>query len=204
MIFFKKKCGFKEALRVLGQEGFTDNYIRVLREELETAERPKDIARGKSFLANGLLILGKLTEAYSVFEEMDMNRLAPHLRGNLAGNMVFCKYVQNDFKAAEELYQKYNAEILGDTGEIMKRSLAIHMHIKERYEVAVEILVKMLDGECRFLDICIVKAMLRLNMYDRAREFAPSLDRYRDCGELGEETEKLLGKLKSGKIKKKR
>lgn len=201
MIFFKKKCGFREALRVLGQEGFTDNYINVLREELKTAERPKDIARGKSFLANGLLILGRLTEAYSVFEEININKLERHLRGDLAGNMVFCKYVQNDFKAAEELYQKHNAEILGNTGEIMKRSLAIHMHIKERYEVAVEILVKMLDGECRFLDICMVKAMLRLNMYDQARKFTSGFDRYKNCGELGEETEKLLKKLKSAKGK---
>lgn len=208
MSLFKKKCGFGKSLKILGEEGFTENYTNSLKTELAEAERPKDIARGKSFLANGLLILGRLTEAYAVFEEIDMNKLERHLRGNLVGNMIFCKFAADDFSAAEELYQQYNAEVLGDRGEVMKRSLAIHQHIKGRYEVAVEILVKMLEGECRFLDICIVKAMLRLEMYERAKDFAVGFERYKGCGELGEETEKLYKKilkgLPSGKSRKKK
>lgn len=198
MIFFKKKCKFSKALEVLAKEGFTENYAETLKAELAEAERPVDIAKGKSFLANALLILGNLTEAYTVFEEIDIKKLESHLRGNLVGNMIFCKFVRDDFAAAEELYQKYNAEVLGDNGEVMKRSLGIHQHIQGRYEVAVEIFIKMADGDCRFLDICMVKTLLRLNMYERAREFTAGFDRYKDCGELGEEVEKLQKKISAG------
>lgn len=198
MIFFKKKCNFKRALEVLAKEGFTENYAETLKAELAEAERPKDIAKGKSFLANALLILGDLTEAYTVFEEIDIKKLEHYLRGNLVGNMIFCKFVRDDFAAAEELYQKYNAEVLGEHDEVMKRSLGIHQHIQGRYEVAVEVFIKMIDGNCRFLDICMVKTFLRLNMYERAREFAAGFDRYKDCGELGEEVEKLQKKISAG------
>lgn len=198
MSFFKKKCKFSKALEVLAKEGFTENYAETLKAELAEAERPKDIAKGKSFLANALLILGNLTEAYTVFDEIDMKKLESHLRGNLVSNMIFCKFVQSDFAAAEELYQKYNAEVLGDQGEVMKRSLGIHQHIKGRYEVAVEIFVKMMDGNCRFLDICMVKTFLKLNMYERAMEFSAGFDRYKDCGELGDEVEKLQKNISAG------
>lgn len=198
MIFFKKKCRFKKALEVLAKEGFTENYAETLKAELAEAERPVDIAKGKSFLANALMILGNLTEAYTVFEEIDIKKLEAHLRGNLVGNMIFCKFALDDFAAAEELYQKYNAEVLNDHGEVMKRSLGIHQHIKGRYEVAVEIFIKMMDGNCRFLDICMVKSLLRLNMYERAKEFTGGFDRYKDCGELGKEAEKLQKKISAG------
>lgn len=198
MIFFKKKCKFRKALEILAKEGFTENYAETLKTELAEAERPKDIAKGKSFLANALLILGKLNEAYAVFDEINMKKLESHLRGNLVSNMIFCKFILDDFAAAEELYQKYNAEVLSDSGEVMKRSLGIHQHIQGRYEVAVEIFIKMLDGSCRFLDICMVKTLLRLNMYERAREFAAGFDRYKSCGELGEAAEKLQKKISAG------
>lgn len=199
MNFFKKKCKFSKALEVLGREGFTENYVSALKAELAEAERPQDIAKGQSFLANALMILGNLTEAYTVFEEIDMKKLEYYLRGNLVGNMIFCQFVRDDFAAAEELYQKYNAEVLGEHGEVMKRSLGIHQHIQGRYEVAVEIFVKMLDENCRFLDICMVKSLLRLNMYERAREFAAGFDRYKDCRELSAEVEKLRKKIKKQK-----
>ena len=198
MIFLKKKCKFSRALEVLGKEGFTENYAEALKAELAEAERPKDIAKGKSFLANALLILGNLTEAYTVFEEIDMKKLESHLRGNLVSNMIFCKFVRDDFAAAEELYKKYNAEVLDEHGEAMKRSLGIHQHIQGRYEVAVEIFIKMIDGNCRFLDICMVKTLLRLNMYERANEFAAGFERYKDCGELGDEVKKLQKKISAG------
>lgn len=198
MSFFKKKCRFSKALEVLAKEGFTENYAETLKAELAEAERPKDIAKGQSFLANALLILGDLTEAYKVFEEINIKKLEHYLRGNLVGNMIFCKFISDDFAAAEELYQKYNSEVLGEQGEVMKRSLGIHQHIKGRYEVAVEIFVKMMDGSCRFLDICMVKTLLRLNMYEYARDFTAGFDRYKDCGELGEEAEKLRKKVLAG------
>ena len=198
MSLFKKKCRFEKALTILSKKGFTHEYTDMLKAELETAERPKDIAKGKSFLANALLIQGDLTEAYSVFEEINLKHLESHLHGNLISNMIFCLYVQNKFKTAEELYQKYNAAVLNEHSDASKRSLAIHQHINGQYEAAIEILVNMLDSECRFLDICMVKAMLRLDMYERAAEFTKFFDRYENCGELTKEIHKLKNKVFDG------
>ena len=168
MGLFKKKCDFGKSLAILAKQGFSDEYADMLKTEIGTAERPKDIAKGKSFLANALLILGRLREAFDLFEEIDMKRLEWHLRGNLVSNMIFCKFVQDDFRTAEQLYKDYNDVVLGEPSDAMKRSLAIHEHINGRYEVSVEIYVKMMDSECRFLDICMVKSLLRLDMFEQA------------------------------------
>lgn len=197
MSIFKKRTNFPEAAEVLAKEGFTDNYIDVLKSELEKAERKQDIARGQNFLANALLIRGRLTESYAVFEKIDLKKLERHLHGNLISNMIFCKFVQNDFKAAEELYQTYNAAVLGERSETMKRSLAIHEHIQGRYEIAVEIIAKMGDSSCRFIDICMVKALLRLDMFSQAVDFIPKLDLYKDCNELSSEVNKLKKKIRT-------
>lgn len=198
MIFFKKKCRFEKALSILGKNGFTREYTDMLKTELTEAERPQDIAKGKSFLANALLIQGDLTEAYQTFKEIDLKKLDRTLHGNLISNMIFCLYVQNKFKAAEELYKEHNAVVLNEHSDTSKRSLAIHQHINENYEAAIEILANMLDSECRFLDICMVKSMLRLDMYERAAEFTKFFNRYENCGELTKEIHKLKNKIFNG------
>lgn len=204
MGLFKKKCDFGKSLAILAKQGFSEEYADMLKTEIGTAERPKDIAKGKSFLANALLILGRLREAFSVFEEIDMKRLEWHLRGNLVSNMIFCKFVQDDFKTAEQLYKDYNDVVLGEPSDAMKRSLAIHEHINGRYEVSVEIYVKMMDSECRFLDICMVKSLLRLDMFEQAKDFTAGFERYDGCGELTAEVRKLKNKVADGLPKKKK
>lgn len=198
MKLFKKKCRFEKSLLILSEKGFSREYAESLKSELSEAERAQDIAKGKSFLANALLILGNITEAYTVFEETDLKKLEPNLVGNLVSNMVFADFVQDKFKRAEELYQTHNSAILGEHSDTSKRSLAIHEHIKGRYETAIEILVNMMDSECRFLDICMVKSMLRLDMFERAADFSACFNRYKDCGELAEEVNKLKNKIIGG------
>lgn len=198
MKLFKKKCRFERSLAILSEKGFTAEYAESLKAEIAAAEREQDIAKGKSFLANALLILGNITEAYQTFEEINIKKLEPHLLGNLVSNMVFADFVRDRFKRAEELYQTYNAAILGEHSDASKRSLAIHEHIKGRYENSVEILVNMMDSECRFLDICMVKSMLRLDMFEQAAEFSAYFSRYIGCGELGEEVKKLKNKIVGG------
>ena len=197
MSIFKKRTRFPHAAEVLAAEGFTDNYIDVLKEELKTAEHPQDIARGKSFLANALLIRGRLTEAFEAFQEINLKKLERHLQGNLVSNMIFCKFVQNKFKEAEELYQTYNAMVLGERTEAMKRSLAIHEHIQGRYEVAVEIIAKMGDSSCRFIDICMVKSLLRLDMFSQAEDYSLKFGEYKNCNELSVEVGKLKKKIQA-------
>ncbi|MDE6763932.1 MAG: hypothetical protein K2J73_09660 [Oscillospiraceae bacterium] len=198
MKLFKKKCRFEKSLTILSEKGFTAEYAQSLRDELAEAERKQDIAKGKSFLANALLILGNISEAYQTFEDINMKYLEPHLIGNLVSNMVFADFVRNKFKRAEELYQAYNAAILGEHSDASKRSLAIHEHIKGRYENSVEILVNMMGSECRFLDICMVKSMLRLDMFEQAADFSAYFSRYSSCGELGEEVKILKNKIIGG------
>lgn len=198
MIFFKKKCRFVKALSILGESGFTREYTEMLRTELAEAERPQDIAKGKSFLVNALIIQGDLTEAYQVFEEINLKKLAANLHGNLISNVIFSLFVQNKFKDADELYMKYNAAVLGEHSDASKRSLAIHQHIKGNYEAAIEILLNMMESECRFLDICMVKAMLRLDMYERAADFTKFFERYENCNELTKEIYKLKNKVFDG------
>lgn len=198
MIFFKKKCRFTKALTILSKSGFTHEYTEMLKTELAEAERPQDIAKGKSFLVNALIIQGDLTEAYQVFEEINLKKLEENLHGNLISNVIFSLYVQNKFKAAEELYKKYNTAVLKEHSDASKRSLAIHQHINGNYEAAIEILLNMMESECRFLDICMVKAMLRLDMYERAAEFTKFFERYENCGELTKEIHKLKNKVFDG------
>lgn len=198
MIFFKKKCRFVKALSILGESGFTREYTEMLRTELAEAERPQDIAKGKSFLVNALIIQGDLTEAYQIFEEINLKKLASNLHGNLISNVIFSLFVQNKFKDADELYIKYNAAVLGEHSDASKRSLAIHQHINGNYEVAIEILLNMMESECRFLDICMVKAMLRLDMYERAADFTRFFERYENCNELTKEIHKLKNKVFDG------
>jgi len=198
MIFSKKKCRFEKALSVLGKSGFTREYTEMLKTELTEAERPQDIAKGQSFLINALIIQGDLTEAYQTFEKLNLKKLDANLRGNLISNVIFCLFVQNKFKAAEELYMKNKPVVLNEHSDASRRSLAIHQHIRENYEAAIEILVNMMDSECRFLDICMVKAMLRLDMYERAAEFTKFFERYENCGELTKEIHKLKNKVFDG------
>lgn len=198
MSLFKKKCHFEKALTILNESGFTREYTEMLKSELSEAERPQDIAKGKSFLVNALIIQGDLSEAYQVFEEINLKKLDASLHGNLVSNVIFCLYVQNKFKAADELYIKYNAAVLNERSDASRRSLAIHQHIKENYEAAIEILLNMMEGECRFLDICMVKAMLRLDMYERAADFTKFFDRYENKNELTKEIHKLKNKVFEG------
>ena len=198
MSLFKKKCHFEKALTILNESGFTREYTEMLKSELSEAERPQDIAKGKSFLVNALIIQGDLSEAYQVFEGINLKKLDASLHGNLVSNVIFCLYVQNKFKAADELYIKYNAAVLNERSDASRRSLAIHQHIKGNYEAAIEILLNMMEGECRFLDICMVKAMLRLDMYERAADFTKFFDRYENKNELTKEIHKLKNKVFEG------
>ena len=198
MIFFKKKCRFTKALSILGKSGFTREYTEMLKTELNEAERPEDIAKGKSFLVNALIIQGDLTEAYQVFEEINMKKLDNVLHGNLVSNVIFSLFVRDKFKLADELYKKYNSAVLNEHSDASRRSLAIHQHISGNYEAAIEIMINMMESECRFLDICMVKAMLRLDMYERAADFTKFFERYENCNELTKEVHKLKNKVFDG------
>lgn len=205
---FKKKSPFAASAAILAEEGFSDGYIEALRADTEPLKKKSHIAEGQSLLINALIIRGKLTEAYDVFrrceEEKTLERLDKSLYPNLLHNLIFSLFIRDKFKEADRIYKEYNHIVLADSSNTMKRSLAIHECINGRYENAVTVLAKLLDSGCRFLDLCIVKTVLKLDMFDRAAELSADFDSYKDRYELAAEAQKLKKKIFDGLSPKKK
>lgn len=201
-MFGINKNHYEESVKVLAEEGYTDKYLDALRQELMSAKKPKAIAEGKSYLANAYLFKGELEKAYQTFAKTELKNLNRVIAPILLNNMIFCLFVQDKFKQANELFMEHNSLILHEHTALMRRSLAIHEHISKRYENAVTILIKMSDvpdpRNNLYIDICLIKSMLRLDMFERAAELSGSLDSYKDKAELWEEVSKLKKKIFSG------
>lgn len=202
----KKKRPFRESAELLTEVGFSEEYIEKLRAELAGTKKPADIALGKNYLINALIITGGLTEAYNIFLQLErdnmLKRLDKSLQPNLLHNVIFSLFARDKFKEAERLYKEYNDIVLHEHSDTMKRTLAIHECISGRYENAVTILAKLLSGSCRFLDFCLVKTVLKLDMFERAAELSGNFDNY--GGELGDEAKKLKTKIFQGLSPKKK
>lgn len=213
MLFGARKNPFAASAEILAAEGFTDKYISALESDCTALKKPRDIVLGRSYLVNALVMRGRLSEAYESFcearEKLPLKKLEPVLMQNMLHNVIFSLFIRDKFKEADELYSFYNAEVLSEPTSTMKRTLAIHECMNERYENAVTVLAKLLDSECKFLDLCIVKTLLKLDMFERAGELSCGFDKYNGCGELEAEANKLKKKIQSGmfiksKIKKKK
>lgn len=203
MIWFKgKKAPFKESGEILSKEGFSDGYIEKLREETAALSNKKQIAEGENYIVNALIVRGRLEEAYSEFSRCENEqvwlKLNRQLYPNLLQNVIFSLFIRDKFKEAERLYKEYNEFVLKDASDGMKRTLALHECMNGRYENAVTVLAKLMDSECRFLDLCIVKTVLKLDMYDRAMELSAGFDSYNGRGELEAEAKKLKKKIFEG------
>ncbi len=202
MGLFKKSSPFKNSAAVLADNGFTDVYIEALKKDIEPLKKPKDIAKGQSYLINALIIAGRLEEGCSLYkkysEENLFDKLDKTLYPNLLHNVIFAYFIRNKYKEAETIYKEKNEFVLKDTSDTMKRSLALHECMNERYENAVTVLAKLLDSDCRFVDLCIVKTVLKLDMFSRANELSANFDEYKGRNELEAEAQKLKKKIFDG------
>ncbi|MGN0600556.1 MAG: hypothetical protein ACI4JK_11760 [Oscillospiraceae bacterium] len=202
MGLFKKSSPFKASAAVLADHGFTDEYIEALKKDIEPLKKPKDIAKGQSYLINALIITGRLEDGCSLYrkysEEGVFDKLDRMLYPNLLHNVIFAYFIRNKFKEADTIYKEKNEVVLHDTSDTMKRSLAIHECINGRYENAVTVLAKLLDSECRFIDLCIVKTVLKLDMFSRAEELSANFSVYKGKNELEAEAQKLKKKIFEG------
>ncbi len=193
---------------MLAESGFTDAYTEKLKEEIGTVKKPAQAALGMNYLVNGLIINGRLSEAYDEFkraEDEDIwKKLDRNLYPNLLHNVIFSLFIRDKFKDADRLYKDYNEIVLADRSDTMKRTLAIHECINGRYENAVTVLAKLLDSECRFLDLCIVKTVLKLEMYDRAMEMSADFEKYNGKNQLEDEAQRLKKKIFDGLSPKKK
>ncbi len=202
MGLFKKSSPFKNSAAVLADNGFTDVYIEALKKDIEPLKKPKDIAKGQSYLINALIIAGRLEEGCSLYkkysEENLFDKLDKTLYPNLLHNVIFAYFIRNKYKEAETIYKEKNEFVLKDTSDTMKRSLALHECMNERYENAVTVLAKLLDSDCRFVDLCIVKTVLKLDMFSRANELSANFGEYKGRNELEAEAQKLKKKIFDG------
>lgn len=202
MGLFKKSSPFKNSAAVLADNGFTDVYIEALKKDIEPLKKPKDIAKGQSYLINALIIAGRLEEGCSLYkkysEENLFDNLDKTLYPNLLHNVIFAYFIRNKYKEAETIYKEKNEFVLKDTSDTMKRSLALHECMNERYENAVTVLAKLLDSDCRFVDLCIVKTVLKLDMFSRANELSANFGEYKGRNELENEAQKLKKKIFDG------
>ncbi|MCD7730961.1 MAG: hypothetical protein LUI05_05635 [Oscillospiraceae bacterium] len=202
MSLFKRKSPFARSAAVLSEEGFSDNYIETLKNDIEPLKKNKDISKGQSYLINALIIRGRLSDACGIYTQCEndgiFSKLDKELYPNLLQNVMFAYFIRDKFKDSERIYKEYNHIVLADSSDSMKRSLAIHECINERYENAVTILAKIMDSDCRFLDLCLVKTVLKLDMYDRAAELSADFDSYKGRGELEQAAQKLRKKIFEG------
>lgn len=202
MGLFKKSTPFKNSAAVLADNGFTDVYIEALKKDIEPLKKPKDIAKGQSYLINALIIAGRLEEGCSLYkkysEENLFGKLDKTLYPNLLHNVIFAYFIRNKYKEAETIYKEKNEFVLKDTSDTMKRSLALHECMNGRYENAVTVLAKLLDSDCRFIDLCIVKTVLKLDMFSRANELSANFGEYKGRNELEAEAQKLKKKIFDG------
>ena len=196
MSLFKKKSHFDSSLAVFRAKGFCDEYIAALKEDISKIKGGAELNKGRSYLCNALIFQGKLHEALEIFNEVNLKRLDKTLSPNLSHNIIFALFALDRFSEAEELYANYNAIVLSTHTSSMKRTLAIHEHINKRYENAVTVLVKLRGEELRFWDICLIKTMLALDMFERAAEISHSLKNYKNLSELSEIAANLKNQIK--------
>lgn len=184
---------------MLADKGYTEAYIDALKLEIDNARGEKAKAEGQGYLACAYLFMGQLSKSAETFETINSEKIGNMQGEILFANMELCYFLMGKNQKADEIYKTYNEQILAGKGVTMKRSLAIHEYVQERYENAVTVLVKISSEsdprDTLFIDICLIKTFIKLDMFDRAYQFSSTLDRYNNKGELTEEVQKIRKKI---------
>ncbi|MGN0638808.1 MAG: hypothetical protein ACI4J0_10590 [Huintestinicola sp.] len=187
--FLKMTGHYADSAMYLAEHGYNDEYMKMLSAECETAGNPKEKAEGQALTAQGLLFRGKLRDALKAFEETDISRLPKAVGHVFANNYILCLFLLEKPERIRTLYEEQNKLVLGEGSLVMRRTVGIKEFIEKRYENAVTVFIKLLsepDPRCTLMaDICIVKAMLKLDMKERAAEIAElGFGRYSGMGDI--------------------
>lgn len=206
--FLKMTGPYADSATFLAEHGYTDEYISLLASAREKAKRSRDIAEGQALYAQALMFRGELRGALGEYENTDIDRLPEAIKGVFVGNFILCLFLLDKPQKIKELLEGRNAEVFSGSSLIMRRNVGIREYVNRQYENAVTVFVKlagMPDPRATLMaDICLVKSMLKLDMYERAREIAElGFDRYRGKGELTAVVNRLRSEIdssgKSGK-----
>lgn len=191
MLFGRKKNHYDASLKLLAEKGYTDEYISVLRGELETSSGAAEKADGMCRLANGLLFCGDLKDAADVFAETDIRKVPKENRQSFAANYILCLFLLNRFKDADRVYEEYNSYVLSEKNIFLRRTVGIHEFTAGRFDSAVTVFIKIVtDDDVRdergtlMIDICTARAMLKLDMTDAAADIVKDFARYDGRKEL--------------------
>ena len=113
----KKKAHYDASLKMLVETGYSEEYISLLKSEIETASGAAEKADGFARLANALLFSGELRAAAAVFAETDIGKVPKESRQALAANYILCLFLLDKFKDADRVYEEYNSYALSDKNQ---------------------------------------------------------------------------------------
>lgn len=201
MFFRKRKNHYSESVKILAEQGYSDEYVNALLSEMNSAKKADDKAEGSNHLASARLFRGELTEAAEIFAAADHKKLPKEIRQAFFANYYLCLFLLNKFREADEVYVEYNEYILGEANVFLRRSVGIHEFIVGHYDAAATVFIKLLNDikddsrDTLMVDICIVRTLLKLDMYDQAYELSADFARYNDKYELTKLTEKLKKRI---------
>ncbi len=201
--FFKKllisKSAYSDSVKILAKDGYSDEYITFLQSKIAECKKEKDKQEGNSLLAQGYMFNGQLREALKVFETVDITKVPKELRTIFSTNYLLCAFLLGKTNKVKQIYEELNLYILGEDIPQMRRSVGIKEYVERRYENAVTVFVKLLEAPdpraTLFVDYCLVKSMIALDMYDEAKKIADTFSRYDDKKEITAEVKKVRNKL---------
>ncbi len=202
MLFRKNRNIYKDCAVILSEEGYSENYINSVKSVMDGAKTSAEISEGKNYLAAAYLFKGDLSESQKYFSECDADILPDMIKQSFGANYILCLFLMNKFKEAEEIYEKLNKYILSDGGILMRRSMGIHQFIAGDYSAAVTVFVYAEKNAAGFsphsppmLDICLVKTLMKLDMYDKAAEYTADFAKYEALGKIGTLTKQMKKKI---------
>lgn len=201
MFFHRHKNHYSESVKILAEQGYSDEYVNALKTEINTAKKADDRAEGANHLASAYLFRGELTESAAVFAGADNKKLPKPIRQAFFANYYLCLFLMNKFREADEIYVEYNKDILGEANAFLRRSVGIHEFIAGHYDAAATVFIKLLNDikddsrATLMVDICIVRTFLKLDMYDQAYEMSADFARYDNKYELTKLTDKLKKRI---------
>lgn len=203
--FLKMTGHYADSAVYLAEHGYDDEYVQRLTAEIGTAKNSKQKAEGQGLLAQAYLYRGQLSQALEEFEKTPVDSLPKPMDSVLVNNYILCLFLLDKPQRIREIYEIYNKQALCENTLVMRRTIGIKEYIDKRYENAVTVFLKLLsepDPRVTLMaDICLVQTMLKLDMYDRAREIAElGFGRYNAMGDITA----YVNKLKLGLNGKKR
>lgn len=200
---------YSDSAVYLAEHGYNDEYMKMLADEHEKAKKISDKCEGQALIAQAYMFRGELKKALEEFDKTEIARLPKQLASVFVNNYIMCLFLLGRDSRIREIYLQYNKIALAENTLVMRRTIGIKEYIDKRYENAVTVFLKLLNEPdprvTLMADICLVRAMLALDMNERANEIAElGFSRYNGRGDITAEVNRLKMKISGHQAKKSR